>query len=83
MNDAKQKPGTMINTPGQIQLFRMYCQKAALKMEMLGLKKKGRTAYSMIKEEYDLKGSKKSVLEQLQILIEHYRDDLLFGDSDV
>ena len=55
---------TLYNKPEDILLFRMLSQKASLELEIKGLRKKGRTMYSMIKQEYNLKGSRESVLEQ-------------------
>ena len=46
------------------------CQlKARLKMELIGLKCHGRTAYSLAKEIFELKGSRQKVLEQLQDIV--------------
>tara|TARA_R100000963_G_C4598505_1_gene73106 strand:- start:245 stop:481 length:237 start_codon:yes stop_codon:yes gene_type:complete len=44
----------------------------ALKLETLGMKRGAnrRSAYSIAKEEFNLKGSKKKVLEQLEVLKE-------------
>jgi hypothetical protein len=69
-NEATQKTGTMINTRSGIMLFRMLSQRSALELEILGMKKRGRTAYSMIKEEYNLKGSKRKVLYDFNELIQ-------------
>ena len=64
---------TLYNNPGDILLFRMLSQKAALKLEIKGFRKKGRTMYSMIKQEYNLKGSRESVLEQFGNFIKESR----------
>jgi hypothetical protein len=42
---------------------------SALKLECLGMKRNGPSVYSMIKREYNLKGSKQSVYEQFQLMI--------------
>ena len=48
----------------------MQVQKQALKLEMYGMKTRGRSAYALIKEIYNLKGSKQRVYEQFTALIE-------------
>jgi|TARA_R100000093_G_C1936601_1_gene70578 hypothetical protein len=64
---------TLYDKPEDILLFRMLSQKASLELEIKGLRKKGRTMYSMIKQEYNLKGSRESVLEQFGNFIKENR----------
>ena len=53
----------IIDKPEQIALYQMLVLRSALKLEMLGLKmSKGRTAYSAIKQMFNLKGSRQKVL---------------------
>ena len=59
----------ILDQPKQIEAFRMKALRSALKLEVLGMKKRGRSAYSIVKAEFGLKGSKKSVLEQFEKLI--------------
>ncbi len=54
----------------QINMFRMRALKGALKLEICGMRRKGRSAYSLIKEEYGFKGNKQKVLKQLELRIE-------------
>ena len=54
----------------QINMFRMKALKGALKLEILGLKRKGRSAYAIVKEEFGFKGNKEKVLKQLELKIE-------------
>ena len=54
----------------QINMFRMRALKGALKLEILGMRKKGRSAFSLVKEEYGFKGNKQKVLKQLELKIE-------------
>jgi len=42
----------------------------ALYLEIKGLKRGGRSAYSIIKEEYSLKGSRQTVLNKVKALYE-------------
>ena len=64
---------TLYDKPEDILLFRRLSQKASLELEIKGLRKKGRTMYSMIKQEYNLKGSRESVLEQFGNFIKENR----------
>jgi len=60
-------------TGDEIKTFQFLARKGALKMEIAGLKRRGRTAYSIIKEEYGYTGSRESVLKQME-------DDLVRWD---
>ncbi len=53
-----------ILTGSEIQLYRMAVLEKALKMELLGMKGRGPSAYSIIKREYAIKGNKQSVYDQ-------------------
>lgn len=57
------------DTPEAIDQFRLRALRGALKMEILGMKRRGQSAYSIIKQEFGLKGNKQSVLEQFEKLI--------------
>jgi hypothetical protein len=60
----------IIDTPGGIAFYRLAARKAALSLEVKGLSRGGRSAYSICKEVYGLKGSKASVLAQMEQLVE-------------
>lgn len=60
----------VFDTPEQIDMFRFLSLKSALKLECLGMKRRGQSAYAIIKAEYGFKGNKKSVLEQMEKIIE-------------
>jgi len=51
-------------TGDNIDLFRMSILEKALKLELLGMKGRGRSAYSVIKSEFGLKGNRQSVYDQ-------------------
>ena len=60
------------DTPQKIELYRMHVLHKMLKLEMLGVKmSKSRqpTAYSAIKKEYGLKGSRQKVYDTFEELI--------------
>ena len=46
--------------------FRMRSLRGALKLEILGMRRNGRSVYSIVKEEFGFKGNKQKVLEQLE-----------------
>ena len=48
----------------------MKALRGALKLEILGMKRKGRSAYSLIKEEFGFKGNREKVLGQIEAEIE-------------
>ena len=51
-------------TGENIDLFRLSILEKALKLELLGMKGRGRSAYSVIKSEFGLKGNRQSVYDQ-------------------
>ena len=59
------------DTPQQIDLYRMLVLEKMLRLEILGLKMgRGRTAYSAIKKEFNLKGSRQKVYDIFKQMIE-------------
>lgn len=58
-----------ISGADNIDKFRLVVLKNALKLEMLGMKRRGRSTYSIVKEEFGLKGSKQKVYDQLVEII--------------
>jgi hypothetical protein len=54
-----------LTTPDQIQAYRRLTLIQMLKLEIRGMHKKGRSAYSILKEETGLKGTRQQLLEQL------------------
>ena len=51
-------------TGTDIDLFRMSVLEKALKLELLGMKGRGRSAYDIIKSEFSIKGNRQSVYNQ-------------------
>jgi len=60
----------IINTPDGIAFYQLCTRRGALRLEIPGMKRRGRTAYSLCKEIYGLKGNRQKVLEQMNDLIE-------------
>ena len=65
----------VFDTPEKINMFRFLSLRSALKLECLGMKRRGQSAYSIIKAEYGFKGNKKSVLEQMEQIIKEAKND--------
>ena len=64
----------VIDTTDGIALFQLLARRVALRLELAGMHRRGRSAYSIIKSEYGLKGSRESVLAQLNAIIEEARN---------
>ena len=60
----------IIDKPEDIDLYSIMVKRSALVLEMRGMKRRGRSAYSLIKEEFGLKGNRQKVFEQLSKIIE-------------
>ena len=60
----------IIDKPNHIELYRMMLQRQALKLQMKGIRTRGRSAYSMIKEQYGLKGNITKVYTEFTVMIE-------------
>jgi hypothetical protein len=61
---------TVFDTPEDIWFAQLAARKAALKLELRGLSRHGRTAYSICKSEYGLKGTREQVLAQMERLVQ-------------
>ena len=62
---------TIVLTGNQIKMARALTLRAALKLEIIGLKRsRGPSAYAIIKSEFNLKGNKERVLDQLNQILE-------------
>ena len=64
----------ILDTPEKIDMARFLMLRSALKLECLGMKRRGQSAYAIVKAEYGLKGNKKSVLEQMQQIIKEFKE---------
>ena len=60
---------TTIDKPEQIAEFRMKTLHKMLKLEILGMTRRGQSAYSIIKQETGFKGSKQKVYDQLGTIL--------------
>jgi hypothetical protein len=56
----------ILDTPQQINAFRLRTIATGIKLEMIGLKSwRGKSCYSIAKSEFGFKGNRQSVLDQL------------------
>jgi len=55
----------VLDTPEQIAQFRLNALHKMLKLEILGMTRRGQSAYAIIKQETGVKGSKQKVYDQL------------------
>jgi hypothetical protein len=69
MTTLTNQSGAILDNPEQIAAFRLLTLRSMLKLEILGMTRRGRSAYSIIKQESGLRGSKISVYNQLSALI--------------
>lgn len=60
----------VIDTPEGIEFVQLLARRGALRLEIFGLRRGGRSAYAICKEVYGLKGSRQKVLDQLNRMIE-------------
>ena len=60
--------GFLVTTPDGIAAFQFRARMGALRLETLGLKRSGRSAYSICKREYGLKGGRESVYRQMETM---------------
>jgi hypothetical protein len=56
---------SVITSPTAIENFRVRTLRSALKLEILGMTRRGPSVYSIVKKEFGFKGSKQKVLDQL------------------
>lgn len=56
---------TALTSPDQIALFRLATLRTMLRLELRGLKRRGSSAYSILKKEYGYKGTRETVLSQV------------------
>jgi len=63
------KSSIILDTPEQIATARLCTLKAALKLEIAGMGRRGPSAYSILKSEFGFKGNRAKVLTQAQALV--------------
>jgi len=56
-----------------IDSYRLKTLLSALKLETLGMKRRGKSVYSIIKQEFNLKGNKQKVYNQFKNIVQNYK----------
>lgn len=56
-------------TGPQVDRFRLYALVSALQLELKGMKRRGPSAYAILKSEHNLKGSRESVLAKARKIL--------------
>jgi len=62
------------DTPYKIELYALLSLRAALRMEVAGLKGRGKSAYAIAKQELGVKGNKQKVLDQVNQMIQSMKE---------
>ena len=62
------------DTPYKIELYALLSLRAALRMEVVGLKGRGKSAYAIAKQELGIKGNKQKVLDQVNQMIQSMKE---------
>ena len=62
----------VLDTPQAIDGFRTRMLRSALKLEVLGMSRKGQSVYSIVKQEFGFNGNKQQVLDQLLAYIKEH-----------
>ena len=62
------------DTPYKIDLYALLSLRAALRLEVVGLKGRGKSAYSIAKQELGVKGNKQKVLDQVNQMIQSIKE---------
>ena len=67
----------VLDTPNKIAQYRAKALLSMLNLEIKGMtRSRGRSAYSLVKERYSFKGSKKKVYQQFKKLLERYDNEV-------
>jgi len=72
----KKLSNKIMDIEDEVNAYRLCALRSALKLEILGMRKRGQSAYSIIKQEFGFKGNKQKVLEQLQSKIDEVKGSL-------
>ena len=56
--------------PGEVPYYRMLSLALGIELEGRGMKRRGASCLSIVKKEFNLRGTRERVLKQFQVLIE-------------
>ena len=57
-----------------VEFYRLLTLRSALKLEILGMSRRGQSVYALIKKEFGFKGNKQKVYDQIDKLIQKLKD---------
>ena len=57
-----------------VEFYRLLTLRSALELEIRGMKRRGRSVYSIIKEEFGFKGNKQKVYDQIDEYIKKAKE---------
>ena len=63
------------DAPYKLDLLTLLYLRRNLRLEVVGLKGRGRTAYSVLKQELGIKGNRQKVLDQVNQMIQSMNDE--------
>jgi len=66
----------------KMEFYQLIARRGALRLELKGLYKRGRTSYSICKEVYGIKGGRLKVLAQLNQMIEDFHKQQEEGNKN-
>ena len=58
-----------------VDFYRLLSLRSALELEILGMKRRGRSVYAIIKEEFGFKGNKQKVYNQIDAYIQKIKEN--------
>jgi len=59
----------VLDTPDQIEAFRLLSIRGRLKLELAGIRFKGGSTFAYVKREFGLRGNRQSVLDQYEKML--------------
>ena len=74
MNPLTRNEMIVLDTPDQIAVARMLTLRKGLQLEIKGMRKTGRSCYSIIKRDFGLTGTRAKVLEQFEQMIPNFAE---------
>ena len=57
-----------------VEFYRLLTLRSALKLEILGMSRRGQSVYALIKKEFGFKGNKQKVYDQIDKLIQKLKE---------
>ena len=57
-----------------VDFYRLLTLRSALELEILGMKRRGRSVYAIIKQEFGFKGNKQKVYNQIDAYIKKIKE---------